>query len=242
MADLIFIHGAADSGEVWELQTDSFAGGNRVLAVDLPGHGARLTETPLDTVDNMADEVVRLAREQRFEQPVLIGHSMGGVITLSIGLRYPDLPRALVLAGSGARLRMRPIVLEYARVAAAEAAPGELAPPQIELDQVVSGAARAEVRNWLTDRFRQATAQATYADFMAIHEFDALDRLGEIQQPVLIVAGEEDAWTPPRFQRYLAEHLPHGRLVIISNTGHYPFVEQAPTFNAVLSRFLDELD
>ena len=59
MAELVFIHGAADSGAVWELQTEHFGRSHQVLAVDLPGHGPRLGEPAIDTLDGIADEVVR---------------------------------------------------------------------------------------------------------------------------------------------------------------------------------------
>jgi pimeloyl-ACP methyl ester carboxylesterase len=241
MADLVFIHGAADSGAIWELQTERFGVEHRVLAIDLPGHGPRLDEPAIDTLDGIADEVIRQLQARGFVRPVLVGHSMGGAAALSIAIRYPDLPSALVLAGSGARLRMRPEVLESARVKAETAPANERAEPEIQLDQVVSPQAASDVRAWLVDRFRQATAQATYADFTAIHSFDALGRLEGIQQPTLVIAGEDDLWTPPRFQHYLAEHLPHVRLVLLPATGHYPFVEQAAAFNQELDRFLADV-
>ena len=54
----------------------------------------------------------------------------------------------------------------------------------------------------------------------------------------LVIAGEDDLWTPPRFQTYLGEHLPHVRVVLLPETGHSPFVERADEFNAELERFL----
>jgi pimeloyl-ACP methyl ester carboxylesterase len=166
---------------------------------------------------------------------------MGGLTALCIALSMPEFPSALVLAASGARLRMRESNLESARAQAEVAPPGIRAEPEITLDQVVSATASSEVRNWLTARFRQATAQATYADFHAIHTYDALDRLAEVKHPAMVIGGEDDLWTPPRFQRFLAEHLPRASAVMLPNTGHYPFVERAAAFNEAVDAFLATL-
>ena len=241
MAQVVFIHGAADSGTVWGLQIDYFSSQHQVLAVDLPGHGARLDENAFDTVAANAEEVGRLLRQRRFDQPVLVGHSMGGATAMALAVAHPDAPRALVLVGSGARLRMRPEQIEDARLLAGSAPAGERIQRVIDLDRVVSTSAAADARAWLAQRFGEATAQATYVDFLATHTFDLMDRLAEITQPVLIVGGEDDLWTPPKFHHYLAEHLRGARLVLFPGVGHYPFVEAAELFNHTLGEFLDNL-
>lgn len=241
MAQLVFIHGAADSGAVWGLQVDFFAPRHQVLAVDLPGHGARLAETAFDSVAQNAEEVARLARVQGMDRPVLVGHSMGGATALALALAHPELPRGIVLVGSGARLRMRSQPIEEARLRASVAPPGQRLERVITLDQVVSPAASAETRDWLARRFGESTAQATYADFLATHTFDLMGRLEEIRVPALIVGGADDLWTPPKFHQYLAEHLADARLVLLPRVGHYPFVEADEVFNRALEDFLADL-
>ena len=242
MAELVFLHGAADSASVWEHQLAYFSDrGHRLLGVDLPGHGARLTEQAYDRIEQSAQAVVRLIRAKQLTAPVLVGHSMGGGIALTIALTEPSVPRALVLAGSGARLRMRPEQLEEARLRADSTPPGVRIARVIPLDQVLSPNASAETQEWLRQRFGQATAQATYGDFLATHHTDLLERVQEVQLPVLVIGGEDDRWTPPRFQHYLAEHLPNARLIMLPETGHYPFVERPDRFNAEVEQFLEGL-
>lgn len=241
MAQLVFIHGAADSGAVWGLQIDYFAPRHQVMAIDLPGHGARLAELAFDRVEQNAEEVARLACAQGMDHPVLVGHSMGGATALAVALAYPDLPRGIVLVGSGARLRMRPEPTEEARLRADSAPPRQRIQRVIDLDQVVSPSVAVEARDWLARRFGESTAQATYADFLATHTFDIMGRLGEISIPALVVGGEDDLWTPAKFQHYLAEHLPDAQLLLLPRVGHYPFVEAAGEFNRALEDFLVEL-
>jgi pimeloyl-ACP methyl ester carboxylesterase len=244
MVELIFIHGAGDSGDVWERQVAYFGSRYPTLAVDLPGHGARLPGVgeELDSVERIADDVIQQIRARGYAAPVLIGHSMGGATAQLIALTEPELPRALVLVGSGARLRIQASLIDEARQRAAQAPPGEIHPRVIPLEDVTSTGAPAEAREWVRQHFGRATARATYADFIATNGFDVMGRLAEIRQPTLVVGGEEDRWTPPKFQRYFAEQIPNVGLVMIPNAGHYPFVEQEATFNRELERFLGEID
>jgi pimeloyl-ACP methyl ester carboxylesterase len=166
---------------------------------------------------------------------------MGGAIALTIALATPGLPGALVLAGSGARLRIQPPLIEEARQAADRSTPEARIQRVIPLDDVVSPNASGDVREWLMHRIGHSTGQATYADFVATDRFDVMGRLQEMRLPTLIIGGEQDRWTPPKFQGYLAEHIAGSRLVEFADCGHYPFVEHADRFNAELNRFLEGL-
>jgi len=134
MAQLMFLHGAADSGAVWQRQTDFFRPNHQVLALDLPGHGARLAETPLDSVELIAAEASRAARSEGLTHPVLVGHSMGGGTAMRIALDDPSFPRALVLVGTGARLRIRGELIEQARQVAGNAPPGQVVERLVTLE------------------------------------------------------------------------------------------------------------
>ena len=82
---------------------------------------------------------------------------------------------------------------------------------------------------------------ATHADFVATSSFDVMGRLGEIRVPTLVIGGEDDRWTPPKFHHYLTEHIPGARLVMFPDCGHYPFAEHPDRFNAELARFIAQL-
>jgi pimeloyl-ACP methyl ester carboxylesterase len=239
--DLVFIHGAADSGAVWERQVRAFDLDHRVLAVDLPGHGRRLDEPAVESCARSAEDVLRQVEREGFQAPLLVGHSMGGAIAMTIALAHSELPSALVLAGSGARLRIRPEVIDAARERAETAPRGQRIERVIPLDEVVSPNAADDLRAWLEPRIGEATGQATHADFVATSSFDVMGRLGEIRLPTLVIGGEDDRWTPPKFHHYLAEHIPGARLVMFPDCGHYPFAEHADRFNAELARFIAQL-
>jgi pimeloyl-ACP methyl ester carboxylesterase len=241
VAQIVFIHGAADSGAVWEKQAEFLAPRHDVLALDLPGHGVRLAEQPLETVAAMAQEVLSGAQTRGMARPVLVGHSMGGATALQLALDAPSSVAALVLVGTGAKLRIRDELVERARQVAESAPPDQIVERIVTLSSAVSPSASLATREWLRQRIGQSTGRAVHADFRATSDYDQMARIAEIDLLTLIIAGEDDQWTPSKFQHYLAERIRRSRLVMLPNAGHYPFVEQADRFNDELERFLNYL-
>jgi pimeloyl-ACP methyl ester carboxylesterase len=70
--------------------------------------------------------------------------------------------------------------------------------------------------------------------------FNALDRLGEVQKPTLVIVGEEDATTPPVLSEVLASSIPGARLERIPGAGHISCIERPAEFNAAVRKFLEE--
>ena len=250
MADVLLIHGAGDSAAVWEGQLAALADQHRLLALDLPGHGARLTEPAHADHAANAAEVARALEVAGMEHPVLVGHSMGGAVALTYALGSEtggagSIPqgrlRGLVLVASGARLRMHPTFLEAARERAQAPPRAPLGEPVVPPERCLGPNARPAVIDWLRTHSGQCTAQAVYADFRANNAFDVMDRLGEILVPTLVVGGAEDSMAPPKFVQFLADGIPNARLVLLPGVGHYPMLEQPEPFNHALADFLAAL-
>jgi proline iminopeptidase len=68
------------------------------------------------------------------------------------------------------------------------------------------------------------------------------DRLGEVQAPTLILAGRYDPEAPLQSSEELLRGIPDARLVIFENSGHFPFIEEAPLFAQTVEAFLDGED
>lgn len=244
MAELVLIHGAGDSAAVWKRQVAELGGAHRLLAVDLPGHGARLGEPALSDHAANAAEVARLVQAAGLAAPVLVGHSMGGGVALTYALSDAGYPlRALVLVASGARLRMHPSLIAAARerAEAAGAAPVAIG-SVVPAERVLASGASPELIAWLDAHSGQSTAQAVYADFLANDGFDVMERLGEITVPTLAIGGASDPMTPPKFVQFLAEGIPGAELALLDGAAHYPMAEQSAAFNARLAAFLAGLD
>ena len=231
---LAFVHGAGDSAAVWQKQVEHFTGKHEVLALDMPGHGTRLSESAFTSHEDNAREIARLAGPHS----VLIGHSGVGAACLLLALREPDFATGLVLVASGARMRMHPDLLARAEAQASTSTPGLATGSLVPIELCVSPTTPRETRDWLAARVGQATAQATYADFQANNALDVMNQLGQVRTPTLVIGGADDKLAPPRFQQFLADGIAGARLVLLDGAGHYPQVEHAAAFNQAVEQFV----
>jgi pimeloyl-ACP methyl ester carboxylesterase len=149
---------------------------------------------------------------------VIAGHSLGGAIALRLAIDHADFAQRLVLVGTGARLRVAPVLLDAAR-------PGDL-----EAGKTLAATAFASDHEEQMRAFFLAQAPLApgmlYRDLAACDAFDVMTDLDTITQPTLIVVGDSDRLTPPKYADYLAQHLPTATLVVIPDAGHYVQVEQ----------------
>ena len=94
----LLVHGWCGDHTHFAPQFEHFARrGHRVVAVDLRGHGESDKPHQSYTVQLFADDLAWMCAQLGLEKPVVIGHSMGGVVTLALALSYPDLPSAIVM-------------------------------------------------------------------------------------------------------------------------------------------------
>lgn len=216
---LVFVHGSGDSAAVWgpliALLPDTHA-----VALDLPGHGA-LVGQPGPAEMSIADYAAYVRAELEklgSPRPTLVGHSLGGAIALRVTLDAPELVGRLALVGSGARLRVAPAFLEAARVAGPT---GVLA-----ITQMAFAEDHAEEAERFHAQRAEAAPGALYRDLAACNQFDVMGEVARIAQPTLLIVGEGDRMTPPKYSEYLSAQIPNATLAIIPDAGHYAQIEQ----------------
>lgn len=221
---LVFLHGAGFTSEVFAAQLEEFEG---ALAPNLPGH---LCAGEPESVAEFASFVATFVRERALRDVVLCGHSMGGAVALQSALdRTPGL-RAVILLGSGARLRVAPAFIDG--LASDFAATARLIARNFFADP------EPERVEWAARFMERVGAPQTIRDFRACDAFDALERLGEIDVPLLALTGEADKMTPPKFADALADRVPGGQARIVPGAGHLVMVERPEETNAAIRAFL----
>lgn len=219
---LLLIHGAGGSHLDWPAQMRRL-GTARIVAPDLPGHG----KSPLpghDSVAAYAAALVTLLDALHLDRAVMIGHSMGGAIALTLALDYADRVAGLVLLGAGAKLSVHPDILERIR-------PDPAAVAQSLSDWLWGENATPDQRALTVSGVMAQSVDVIYGDYVACNGFDVRARLGEIATPTLIFAGTQDRMTPHKFGLFLQQNIPGAQLVTLEGAGHMMALEQ-PDFIA----------
>lgn len=97
---LVFLHGFLESSKIWEPFTDELSKKRQVICIDLPGHGKSGILNPVHTMELFADAVHVILQHLKVEKITLVGHSMGGYVSLAFCEKFPDFPQSLVLLNS----------------------------------------------------------------------------------------------------------------------------------------------
>ncbi len=167
---------------------------------------------------------------------VLVGLSIGGMITQALAYRRPDLVRAMVLMDTGHRIATPALWAE--RIHTVEAGGIEALADNV-LGRWFSARFRAEdpqLPGWR--RMLVTTPLDGYlASCHALAAADLTDDTRTLRQPALCLCGDEDGSTPPALVRELAGLLPNGRYVEIPGTGHLPCVEAPGTVAGLIDDF-----
>jgi pimeloyl-ACP methyl ester carboxylesterase len=84
-----------------------------------------------------------------------------------------------------------------------------------------------------------ARPEVVRGDFQACDDFDAMQRLGAIRAPVLVITAEDDQLTPPKYGEFLERHIPNAVRAHILDAGHFAPIEKPQAVNAAITKFLD---
>ena len=237
---VVFLHGIGAGASTFALQLEAFAAaGYRAIAWDMPGYGGS-SPLPLVTIDALVATLGAFLRQ--FERPVLVGHSMGGMLILRLLALAPHAARAVVLsqtsAAFGAKDPAWATQFVQSRLAPLDAGhsmadlAGNMVNGMVGDDPDPAGTALA----WAGIA---ATPNATFRDtVLALPGFDQRDTLATIMVPTLVLAGSRDTNAPAPGMERMAARIPGARYVCIEGAGHLVHLEQPGAFNSVVLEFL----
>jgi pimeloyl-ACP methyl ester carboxylesterase len=256
---IVLLHGVTLQAAIWAQQLRSLADEHRVIALDQRGHGRSVPGSLGITIEAMAGDLADVLESLELTDAVIVGHSMGSMVALTLAIERPDVVAervagiAIVAGTAGLRLPL-PGVAWLAGVAGAFGERGlsllerrEVATlPAGDLGYIVTryafGTAPKKAYVDLTlEIVREMEAASLAAILPDVIAFDVWDRLAAVEVPMLIAVGSRDRLTPPSHARRLRRAIASSRLLVLEEAGHMLMLERHAALDKDLLRFAREV-
>ena len=232
--DTVFLHGWAMNSAVWRHCLQSAPDRINPLCVDLPGYGEH-RESGAGTLGQYAEAVARSIRRPS----VLVGWSLGGLVSMAVALRYPDKVLGLVQVATSPKF--------------VQAGDWQTAIDQSVFDQFAASLQKdvgKTIKRFLALQVRAASHsastvralqrsiderglpsdQALFAGLKILSETDLRAALPKVACPVTWVLGEKDMLVPVKLADVLRDRLPGADIRVVSGAGHAPFLSDPVAF------------
>ena len=240
---VVLVHGYAEDGRLWDAQTEHLKQRYRVLVPDLPGCGASgpLNEKGI-SLETCAEILAGILEKENIDAPTMIGHSMGGYITLAFMEKYPErlfaagLFHSTALADTEEKKTMRRKCIEF--IGKNGSAPFiRQSTPNLFAETTRSQS--PEMITAMIDRYSSFDPVSLIAYYEAmIARPDRTNLLVVWKKPFLFIAGRQDNAVP------LASLLPQtwqpslSYVHILDEAGHLGMLEAPEASNRILDNFL----
>lgn len=227
---ILFIHGAGGGQYTWGSQKGFFEREFNPIIIELPGHGESSGEGEQEIMI-YAEQVYKFLQALGIQKVFLVGHSMGGAIVQTLALTHPEVIKGIILVGTGARLKVLPMILDGIKNNFKETIPriiqyaySRKAPPELIKDGVT--------------QMLKCRPEVLHGDFSACDRFDVMKEVEKIDLPTLILCGEDDALTPVPYSQFLHSRIKGSKLEVLSNAGHMVMMESPQAFNEKIREFI----
>lgn len=231
---IVFIHGAGGSHQVWLPQLRTLGRRRRAIAVDLPGHGES-EGIGADRIEVYRDTIKEFLTALDLERTVMVGHSMGGAIAQSLALVHSELLAAMVLVGTGARLRVQSQIFAGLRD-----------DPRRTVELITgwgrAPGAPAELLQQDAEAILRIPVSVIEGDLRACDAFDLMEQIKAITRPTMVICGTDDLMTPPKYAEYLHRQITGSQLIVIPAAGHMVMLEKPDEVSEGIEAFLDRLN
>jgi 3-oxoadipate enol-lactonase len=242
---LVFLHGIGGAARAWRGQVDGFSDRYRAMAWDMPGYGG---SAPLATVSiaTLADALQDFLRGIGARKPVLVGHSIGGMIVQQWLTRYPHEAGAVVLAQTSPAFGKAEgdWQKQFVETRLGPLDRGEtmksLAPVLVK--ELVGDDPDAAGMELARDCMGSVPEASYRAMMLALLGFDQRKALAGIVVPTLVLSGSRDNNAPAPMMAKMATYIPSSTYVEIEGAGHLVNLERPEAFDAALGQFLGTIE
>ncbi len=230
---ILATHGYSATSYMWRDTAAALEDRYQVITWDIRGHGG--SDSPDDPAlyskEATLADMAALLDHAGAERAILMGHSLGGYLSLSFHVEHPERVRALVLVGTGPGYRNPEARAGWNQQAEERARNFEQ-----------HGIENLEMPEAHGNQHQSARGLALAArGILAQHDGLVMDDLPNIRVPALVVVGDRDTAFHGASD-YMAKRIPNARKVMLDGAGHMPNLDQPEAFNQGLQAFLADLE
>jgi len=235
---VLLIHGFCETHAIWKSLSNKLSKNNRVISIDLPGFGkSPLLPTPF-SIDDVAEKVLEWLSFQQINNCIVIGHSLGGYVTLSMVGKRPQLFKAFGLfhstaySDSSEKKLSRNKVIEFVSNNGVQPFIESFIPPlfynqtNLHIPDVVELALETRMETLLS-----------YVSAMRDRP-DTTNVLGDFGGPILFIAGDKDGVVSPESLQQQSLLASEPTLLIMPETAHMGMFENEPLILNQIQFFL----
>ena len=242
---LVLVHGFAEDSAVWENQINYLKNTYTLLIPDLPGSGGS-TLSDDTSMESLAEAIKAILDAENIQECIMIGHSMGGYVTLAFAEKYPALLKAFGLFHSSAyadteeKKAARRKGIDFIQRNGAAAFIKQSTP------NLFSETSRTEHPQWiaaLIDRYAgfDGGSLVSYHEAM-IRRPDRTHVLQQFPRPVLFIIGEQDSTIPVNIS-LRQSHMPgYSYIHILEKAGHMGMMEESIRASQLLEEMLNDIN
>jgi pimeloyl-ACP methyl ester carboxylesterase len=250
---MLLLHGGNQTAHSWDLVSLHLSDRYHVYALDQRGHGDSEWARDQDySAPAMASDALAFIRQQGLRSPVIMGHSMGGRVTMTLATQEPELARALVFVDVGPSIDNEGSKMIRDFIAA-----------NVEFDRMDDFIERVQAYDPFRTRehiertarynlFERVDGKLVSKSDRVLHQSDrrpvvrgsstiTLDDVRGIPSPALVIRGEQSNVFKPAAAEAFAAALPQGRLVEVERCGHNVHSQNTPGFLAAVRPFLESV-
>lgn len=233
----LILHGTRDSKAVWEDLLDQYGANHFMIALDLRGHGQTDKPDVPYSFDMYIEDLYEFCNALGLKTINLIGHSLGGGLSMYYTIKHPNMVKKLILMGCAAshRLDFKPDTDGKSHAEIINQMIGFFFPKE---RKIIPWPIVEYIQKKITTGWVNNITPWTHKRLNELQRVDLTELVSQIEIPTLLIFGALDGVAKVSAGQFLAEHIPQSQLHVIEDCGHFMFLERPQNVYNVLDKFI----
>lgn len=238
---LVFIHGFCETNDIWDSLNKELSDEFRIVCPDLPGFGRSPLPNNHFSLEEIGDTIIEWLRDIGIHQCIVIGHSLGGYISLEILRKYPEMIKAIGLFNSSAfedkvdKKEIRNKLIEFIKSHGVEPFLKTFVPSLFYLE---TADAHTNIIAGLSEKGLSTPSDSVIKYAAAMRDrADSMDLLKTYHDRILLIAGEFDQNVPLKKSKAMAKILDKRNAHFIPESAHMSLFEQSDMCYEIIREF-----